>query len=48
MKKNLKNKIVKFIAGMMLACSLLAVVGSVSSDGVMPCAEVIIADNIVD
>lgn len=40
MKKNLKNKIVKFIAGMMLACSLLAVVGSVSSDGVMPCGKI--------
>ncbi len=44
MKKNLKNKIVKFIAGMMLACSLLAVVGSVSSDGVMPCGEIVRGD----
>lgn len=42
MKKNLKNKITKVIAGMMLACSLLTLFGGVSSDGIAPCAEVVI------
>lgn len=42
MKKNLKNKITKVIAGMMLACSLLTLFGGVSSDGIATCAEVVI------
>lgn len=46
MKKNLKSKIVKIVAGMMLACSLLTVFGSVSSDGVMPCDEIVAGDMI--
>ena len=36
MKKNLKNKIKKMVAGMMLACSLLTLFGGVSSDGIVP------------
>ena len=39
MKKNLKNKIKKMVAGMMLACSLL---GGVSSDGIVPYGETVI------
>lgn len=42
MKKNLKNKITKVIAGMMLACSLLTLFGGVSSEGIATCAEVVI------
>lgn len=41
MKKNLKNKITKVIAGMMLACSLLTLFGGVSSDGIATCTEVV-------
>lgn len=41
MKKNLKNKITKVIAGMMLACSLLTLFGGVSSEGIATCAEVV-------
>ena len=44
-KNNLKNTIRKFAAGMVLACSLLTVLGSVSNDGIMPCGE-IVEDNI--
>ena len=42
MKKNLKNKITKVIAGMMLACSLLTSFGGVSSDGIVPYGETVI------
>ena len=42
MKKNLKNKIKKMVAGMMLACSLLTLFGGVSSEGIATCTEVVI------
>ena len=42
MKKNLKNKITKVIAGMMLACSLLTLFGGVRSDGIVPHGETVI------
>jgi len=42
MKKNLKNKITKVIAGMMLACSLLTLLGGVSSEGIVPYGETVI------
>ena len=42
MKKNLKNKMKKMVAGMMLACSLLTLFGGVSSEGIATCAEVVI------
>lgn len=45
MKKNLKNKITKVIAGMMLACSLLTLFGGVSSEEVMSCVDVIIGSD---
>ena len=38
MKKNLKNKIKKMVAGMMLACSLLTLFG----DGIVPYGETVI------
>lgn len=41
MKKNLKNKITKVIAGMMLACSLLTLFGGVSSDGIATCVDIV-------
>lgn len=41
MKRNLKNKIKKMVAGMMLACSLLTLFGGVSSEGIATCAEVV-------
>lgn len=41
MKKNLKNKIKKMVAGMMLACSLLTLLGGVSSDGIAPCVDIV-------
>mgnify|MGYP001469211144 FL=1 len=41
MKKNLKNKMKKMVAGMMLACSLLTLFGGVSSEGIATCAEVV-------
>lgn len=41
MKKNLKNKIKKMVAGMVLACSLLTLFGGVSSEGIATCAEVV-------
>ena len=42
MKKNLKNKNTKVIAGMMLACSLLTLFGGVSRDGSVPYGETVI------
>ena len=41
MKKNLKNKITKVIAGMMLACSLLTLFGGVSSAGIVTCVDMV-------
>ena len=41
MKKNLKNKITKVIAGMMLACSLLTLFGGVSSDGIATRVDIV-------
>ena len=41
MKKNLKNKITKVSAGMMLACSLLTLFGGVSRDGIVPYGETV-------
>lgn len=41
MKKNLKNKIKKMVAGMMLACSLLTLLGGVSSDGIATCVDMV-------
>ena len=38
----MKNKMKKMVAGMMLVCSLLTLFGGVSSDGIAPCAEVVI------
>lgn len=46
MKKNLKNKITKVIAGMMLACSLLTLFGGVSSAGIAICGEVVSGNEI--
>lgn len=45
-KKNLKKQIKKLAAGMVLVCSLLTVMGSVSNEGIMPCAEVAAGDSI--
>lgn len=42
MKKNMKNKMKKMVAGMMLVCSLLTLFGGVSSEGIATCAEVVI------
>ena len=42
MKKNLKNKMKKMVAGMMLVCSLLTLFGGVSSDGIVPYGESVI------
>lgn len=41
MKRNLKNKIKKMVAGMMLACSLLTLFGGVSSEGIAPCVDIV-------
>ena len=41
MKKNLKNKMKKMVAGMMLVCSLPTLFGGVSSEGIATCAEVV-------
>lgn len=41
MKKNMKNKMKKMVAGMMLVCSLLTLFGGVSSEGIATCAEVV-------
>lgn len=41
MKKNLKNKMKKMVAGMMIVCSLLTLFGGVSSEGIATCAEVV-------
>lgn len=48
MKKNLKNKMKKIVAGMMLVCSLLTLFGGVSSEGIATCAEVIIENEITN
>lgn len=48
MKKNLKNKMKKMVAGMMLACSLLTLLGGVSSDGIATCGEVVIENEITN
>ena len=37
----MKNKIKKMVAGMMLVCSLLTLFGGVSSDGIATCGEVV-------
>lgn len=43
-KRNLRNAIKKYVAGMVLVCSLLTVFGSVSNEGVMPCVELVISE----
>ena len=48
MKKNLKNKMKKMVAGMMLVCSLLTLFGGVSSAGIATRAEVIIENEITN
>lgn len=48
MKKNLKNKMKKMVAGMMLACSLLTLFGGVSSDGIATCGEVVSGNEITN
>ena len=48
MKKNLKNKMKKMVAGMMLVCSLLTLFGGVSSEGIATCAEVVIENEITN
>ena len=48
MKKNLKNKIKKMVAGMMLACSLLTLFGGVSSEGIATCGEFVIENEITN
>ena len=42
MKKNLKNKITKVIAGIMLGCSLLTLFCVVSIDLIVPYGETVI------
>lgn len=44
-KNNLKNTIRKFAAGMVLTCSLLTALGSVSNEKITPYGE-IVEDNI--
>ena len=44
-KRNLINTIKKYVAGMVLVCSLLTVFGSVSNEGIMPCGDVIIENS---
>ena len=41
MKKNLKNKMKKMVAGMMLVCSLLSLFGGVSSAGIATCVDMV-------
>lgn len=48
MKKNMKNKMKKMVAGMMLVCSLLTLFGGVSSEGIATCAEVVIENEITN
>ena len=48
MQKNLKNKMKKMVAGMMLVCSLLTLFGGVSSDGIATCGEVVIENEITN
>lgn len=45
-KNNLKNTIVKFVAGMLLTCSLLTALGSVSNEQITPYADVVVGDRI--
>lgn len=45
-KRNLRNTIKKYVAGMVLVCSLLTVFGSVSNEGIMPCEEIAVGDRI--
>ena len=40
-KRNLINTIKKYVAGMVLVCSLLTVFGSVSNEGIMPCVDIV-------
>ena len=40
-KRNLRNTIKKYVAGMVLVCSLLTVYGSVSNEGIMPCVDIV-------
>ena len=47
-KEKLKNVIKKVVVGVALACSLLTVMGSVSNEGIMPCAEVAAGDSIIE
>lgn len=46
MKRKMKNKIRKYVVGLLLVCSLLTVCGNVSNEGVMPYADVIDGDSI--
>lgn len=48
MKKNLKNKMKKMVAGMMLVCSLLTLFGGVSSEWIATCGEVVIENEITN
>ena len=41
-KMEMKNKIKKMVAGMMLVCSLLTLFGGVSSEGIVPYGETVI------
>ena len=43
-KRSLRNAIQKYVAGMVLVCSLLTVFGSVSNEGAMPCVELVISE----
>ena len=45
-KNNLKNTIRKVVAGMLLTCSLLTVLGSVSNEQITPYADVVVGDRI--
>lgn len=38
----MKNKMKKMVAGMMLVCSLLTLFGGVSSEGIVPYGETVI------
>ena len=42
MKRNLKNKMKKMVAGMMLVCSLLTLLGGVSSERIVSYGETVI------
>lgn len=45
-KNNLKNTIIKFVAGMLLTCSLFTALGSVSNEQITPYADVVVGDRI--